>query len=155
MWVCYTCEYTTDISSYSVYTIEVASFPGLPCFSSSVCVQCIILNANQRAKTGEAWERGSVFILSPSIVASFPSLPRFSSSVCVQYNEIALYPALPRFLPHAEEDITLGTRLRGLTQIHNLITIPTHITQLEMYNTLKYILPNTLLCSHGDYLQFC
>ena len=37
---------------------NLASFPGLPRFSSSVCVQCIILNANRRTKTGEAWERG-------------------------------------------------------------------------------------------------
>ena len=55
--------------------LSLASFPGLPRFSSSVCVQyntwkrkralslpCIILSANRRAKTGEAWERGYMLV---------------------------------------------------------------------------------------------
>ena len=48
-------------------TLSLASFPGLPRFSFSVCIQhktrklpCLILNANRRTKTGEAWERGYI-----------------------------------------------------------------------------------------------
>ena len=56
-------------SFYIRSDMHIASFPGLPRFRSSVCVQyntvfralllpCIILNTNRRTKMGEAWERG-------------------------------------------------------------------------------------------------
>ena len=56
----YNCMYyTVCIAAMNDYTPGVASFPGLPHFSFSVCVQynplpCIILSANQSTQMGEA-----------------------------------------------------------------------------------------------------
>ena len=74
-----TCQIVTLYSSpNTAHALTLASFPGLPHFSSSVCVQCIILNANQRTRTGEAWERGYTYPC--SFEAEFEILP-----ACVQW----------------------------------------------------------------------
>ena len=61
--------------------VFLASFPGLPHFSSSVCVQYNtrkrkILNANRRTKTGEAWERGYTFFTASNLCARTEPRPR-------------------------------------------------------------------------------